>query len=288
MLFLNKASWLGDDASRPCSCWGTWRPCRTGFSWCFTLYVTFSWCGVTRILLFHILTFHVFWCVVWIVIVNWCVGFSSWLHQKLSVPSVHLAIRCLKDIRPWMFRKSCYLGWIPWALLPLSPVWRFWSALVLWLKYSFCFCCLFSSVCCTVLGTVSGFNICGVVGSLVLTRLPINSWANDAPMSSIDVLLSKDRWGSFPSDLAFFSICFTVCTPLSAVPFDCAWWGLVVLSKNSHSLAKAWNSRELNCGPLSEITVSGIPCLANCDLRWVITLALLVSDFSHSTSMNLE
>lgn len=72
---------------------------------------------------------------------------------------------------------------------------------------------------------MQGFNICGVVGSLVLTCRPINIWAGDALMSSKRVLLRfrKERYGSFQSALAFFSTSFIVCTPLSAILFDWAW-----------------------------------------------------------------
>ena len=56
---------------------------------------------------------------------------------------------------------------------------------------------------------------------------------------------------------------------------------------NSHDLANDSNSFEEDWGPLSLITSEGIPCRANADFKWVMTVMLLVSG-SFATSKNLE
>ena len=48
-------------------------------------------------------------------------------------------------------------------------------------------------------------------------------------------------------------------------------------------MAKSENSREVNCGPLSLLRVSGMPCLANTDLS-VLMIVWEVVDLSWITS----
>ena len=58
--------------------------------------------------------------------------------------------------------------------------------------------------------------------------------------------------------VAFIMIIFAVCPAFSANPFDCGYRGLDVGWTNHHVFA---NSVQENCGPLSENTCSGIPCV---------------------------
>ena len=50
-----------------------------------------------------------------------------------------------------------------------------------------------------------------------------------------------------------------VLTVLSAIPLDCGKCGLVVTWLNIHCCENSANSADVNCGPLSVITMSGIP-----------------------------
>ena len=55
-----------------------------------------------------------------------------------------------------------------------------------------------------------------------------------------------------------------LCLPEDAVGTKACWWpGLLVLCSKPHSLPNWANSEEVNCGPLSEITTSGMLFLAN-------------------------
>ena len=58
-----------------------------------------------------------------------------------------------------------------------------------------------------------------------------------------------------------------VLTADSAWPFACWWPGLLVLCSEPLSLPNWVNSEEVNCGPLSEITTSGVPFLA----KWLFS-----------------
>ena len=55
---------------------------------------------------------------------------------------------------------------------------------------------------------------------------------------------------------------FTVWTALSAIPFACGYSGLLVTWRMLLLATKSANSFEANCGPLSVISSSGIPCRA--------------------------
>ena len=83
--------------------------------------------------------------------------------------------------------------------------------------------------------------------------------------------------GSFSFSSAFFM----VCTAHSASPLACGIFGLEVTCVNEYSLENSSNSVETNCGPLSDLKISGIPCLANMDFN-----ARIVSlDFWDTSSM---
>ena len=75
---------------------------------------------------------------------------------------------------------------------------------------------------------------------------------------------SSALWGS----LVFFSMFFTVWTVCSITPFAWGYFELVVIWVNPYWSANLARSAVMNCGPLSEINLSGIPCLANMGFRW--------------------
>ena len=84
------------------------------------------------------------------------------------------------------------------------------------------------------------------------------------PMSSIGVFLCSNM-AKFTSQLslrAFVRVDFAVCTVFSATPLDCGYPGLDVMCSNPQVLANSAKSFEEYCGPLSDLTISGIPCHA--------------------------
>ena len=64
-----------------------------------------------------------------------------------------------------------------------------------------------------------------------------------------------------------------MCTPFSAFPLDCAYSGLQVICLKSYFLVNCCHSLLLKHGPLSLITMVGMPCLAKMDLTCVMTQA---------------
>ena len=86
--------------------------------------------------------------------------------------------------------------------------------------------------------------------------------------------------GSF----SLFSESFMVCTVRSASPLACGSFWLDVTCVNNYSFENSSNSAETNCGPLSDLKISGIPCLANMDLN-----ARIVSlDFWDASSIDIS
>lgn len=76
-------------------------------------------------------------------------------------------------------------------------------------------------------------------------------------------------------------------TPFSALPFDCAYRGLDVTCLKSYCSANSCHSLLLKHGPLSFITVFGVPCLA----KWILhvlwhrlTMCLIAMPFQGSLS----
>ena len=124
-----------------------------------------------------------------------------------------------------------------------------------------------------------------LVGSSVLVRRLSSRCDGLLFMPSVGVF----RWsriasqGSVLSLLAFSISLLTVLTVLSTIPFDCAYPGLDITWLNSYARANLLNSFELNWGPLSENTVFGIPCLANCCFSFKIIALLVVLDSLRST-----
>ena len=72
---------------------------------------------------------------------------------------------------------------------------------------------------------------------------------------------------SFTCSFSFFSAFFTVGTAHSASPLACGIFGLDLTCVNEYSLEISLNSFETNCGPLSDLKISGIPCLVNMDFN---------------------
>ena len=107
---------------------------------------------------------------------------------------------------------------------------------------------------------------CGglTTGSLVRSFLPIRFSAGDgSPLGSgHDLCASMARYGSSFFLSAFSKNFLIVWTVRSASPLDL---GYLVTCENSHLAAKSANAALDNCGPLSDITVSGIPCLETID-----------------------
>ena len=64
---------------------------------------------------------------------------------------------------------------------------------------------------------------------------------------------------SCPDARHFFMDIFTVCTMFSMNPFACAEQNDDVMGLNLYCLLNSLNSALANCGPLSDITVTGIP-----------------------------
>ena len=71
--------------------------------------------------------------------------------------------------------------------------------------------------------------------------------------------------------------CFATFTAASTLPFVCWCPGLPVRCSKPHSLAKLANFSQANCGPLSLITMSGIPCLAKWHFNFFMTVLAFVS-----------
>ena len=69
--------------------------------------------------------------------------------------------------------------------------------------------------------------------------------------------------GSF----CFFSAFFMVCTARSASPLACGSFWLDVTGVNKYSFENSSNPVEMNCGPLSDLKISGILCVANMDFN---------------------
>lgn len=77
---------------------------------------------------------------------------------------------------------------------------------------------------------------------------------------------------------AFFSRFFTVWTQRLTSPLAWGKLGLDVMSVNPNSSFNLENVFGENCGPLSGTSWSGMPCLANMDLRCTTMLGEVVCD----------
>ena len=128
-----------------------------------------------------------------------------------------------------------------------------------------------SSRCCRNAFT-SRFDLDGTAGRFDLYRRRLRSLHGDGRLWSIGVVLRHNiaEWGSPPPSFAFGKIFFTVCTVLSMNPFDWGYNGELVTWSNSYLALNTRNSSELYCGPLSEISLSGIPCSSKIPLRWLM------------------
>ena len=90
--------------------------------------------------------------------------------------------------------------------------------------------------------------------------------------------------GSFSLVSAFFM----VCTARPASPSACSIFGLDVTCVNEYSLENSSNSVETNCGPLSDLKISGIPCLVNMDCNARIVSLYFWDTSSIDISMKRE
>ena len=127
--------------------------------------------------------------------------------------------------------------------------------------------------------TDCGFRSSLVVGSCVLHRQLSNLWVGLVPMDSVGVFrcARTARYRSPPVALAFCRRCFASLTAASALPF--VYWcpRLPGRCLKPHSLAKLLNFSQANCGPLSLMTMSGIPCLAKWHFSFFMTVLAFVS-----------
>ena len=89
-----------------------------------------------------------------------------------------------------------------------------------------------------------------------------------------------------PESLHFLNSRLTVLTAFSTLPLDWGYLGDDGVCSKFHCFANLENSAESNYGPLSEITVSGTPYLANISFIGFMTL-LDVVVVSRSTSTKL-
>ena len=68
----------------------------------------------------------------------------------------------------------------------------------------------------------------------------------------------------------------SIWTLRSACQLLVGYRGLLVMCLKWYLVENSANSRELNCGPLLLITVSGMPCLENIDLSADTTLRVVM------------
>ena len=80
---------------------------------------------------------------------------------------------------------------------------------------------------------------------------------------------------------------FNVWMAISATEFPLGYLGEDVICLNLYFLENSLNSSEVYCLTLSEITFSGIPCLANIDVIELITVIDLSSRIN-TVSIYLE
>ena len=123
------------------------------------------------------------------------------------------------------------------------------------------------------------------MGSVDLMTRPINSCEGEYPdCNGVDLYASN----AFSGSLDFFKMFFAVCTARSTSSFDLGKAGLLVTTLHPHSLANAKYSALSKGGPLSERSVSGIPCLANKLFRTRKTSEAVLFLFMAPSSMYLE
>ena len=118
----------------------------------------------------------------------------------------------------------------------------------------------------------------------LITR-PISNCEGEYPhRNGVDLYASSTFSGS--SD--FLKIFLAVWTARSTSPFDLGNVGLLVILLHPQSLANAKYSALSKGGPLSERSVSGIPCLANKLFNTRETSEIVLFLFIAPSSMNLE
>ena len=111
------------------------------------------------------------------------------------------------------------------------------------------------------------------VGKVVLVRRAISLCAGEPSVGSLGVLrmFNKFMWKSVLSWADFSSSFFAGCTARTARPLLLWKWGELVTCSKFHSLENVPNSFDVNCDPLSVMSVLGTPSLAKCCFRLLIT-----------------
>ena len=120
----------------------------------------------------------------------------------------------------------------------------------------------------------SGFKRSLFAGSIPMLVLRLTRhWAGDAENLSVTVFLhvSTAPQTYSPFCLAFCMMFFAVFTDFSAFPFDCGYLGLEVKCRNPHSVGNSEQWSNESWGPLSDLNLSGTPCLAKMDFNFRIT-----------------
>ena len=84
-------------------------------------------------------------------------------------------------------------------------------------------------------------------------------------------MFNKFMWKSVLSRADFSSSFFADCTAHSARPLLLWKWGELVTCSKFHSLENVPNSFDVNCDPLSVMSVVGTPSLAKCCFSLLIT-----------------
>lgn len=106
-------------------------------------------------------------------------------------------------------------------------------------------------------------------GRVVVSLRPNSSSPGLAVWLSIGVARRCNRavLMSFPDSIHFFIVFLMVPTVLSAIPFDWGYRGLEVVWAICQSNVNFLNGAPINCGPLSEIIVSGRPIIPQIVLK---------------------
>ena len=117
----------------------------------------------------------------------------------------------------------------------------------------------FSLSCC--IADKSGSVCFSDKGSKPFVCLQSKRWARLViiPSDGVFRCANMASYGSVLLARAVLINVLAVFTALSAIPLDCGKCGLVVTWLNIHCCENSANSADVNCGPLSVITMSGIP-----------------------------
>lgn len=99
-----------------------------------------------------------------------------------------------------------------------------------------------------------------VHGTIDLRFLLISNCDGEArPSTGVFLYSSNASSKSFPAISVLLRISLAVCTDLSANPFDWGKCGEDVVWDISQSDMNFWKTDDVNCGPLSVMSIRGIP-----------------------------